>query len=65
MPKRDFIKVAKQFYWNHTSALVLSCRSAAYFQNTFSYEDLWTAASEMYLEQGVFLFSKMLSFFLK
>ena len=25
-----------QFYWNRTSAWVLSCKFAAYFQNTFS-----------------------------
>ena len=35
MPKSDFNKVAKQFYWNYTSVLVLSCKSVAYFQNTF------------------------------
>ena len=36
MPKGDFNKVAKQLYWNHASACVLSCKFAAYFQNTFS-----------------------------
>ena len=30
-----------------TSAWVFSCKFAAYFQNTFSYEHLWTAASDM------------------
>ena len=35
MPKRDFNKVAKQLYWNQTSASVFSCKFAAYFQNTF------------------------------
>ena len=39
-------KVAKQLYWNHTSAWVFSCKFAAYFQNTFTNEHLWTAASE-------------------
>ena len=34
-PKCDFNKVAKQLYWNCTSAWVLSCKFAAYFQNTF------------------------------
>ena len=34
-----------RFYWNHTSAWVFSCKFAAYFQNTFSQEHLWTAAS--------------------
>ena len=33
--KYDFIKVAKQLYWNHTSTWVFSCKLAAYFQNTF------------------------------
>ena len=36
MPKCDFNKVAKQFYRNHTSARVLSCKLAAYFQDSFS-----------------------------
>ena len=31
MPKCDFNKVAKQFYWNHTSAWVFSCNFATYF----------------------------------
>ena len=35
MPKCDFNKVALQFYWNHTSAWVFSCKFAAYFQNNF------------------------------
>ena len=34
MPKCDFNKVAKQLYWNSTSAWVFSCKFAAYFQNT-------------------------------
>ena len=33
MPKCDFNKVAKQPYWNHTSAWVF-CKLAAYFQKT-------------------------------
>ena len=45
-PKCDFNKVEKQFYWNRTLALVFSCKFAAYFQNTFSYEHLWRADSE-------------------
>ena len=36
MPKCDFNKVAKQLYWNHTSASVFSCKFAAYFQSTFT-----------------------------
>ena len=34
--KWDFNKVAKQIYWNRTSAWVFSCEFDAYFQNTFS-----------------------------
>ena len=37
MPKCDFNKVAK--------AWVFSCKFAAYFQNSFSQEHLWVAAS--------------------
>ena len=46
MPKFGFNKVAN---WNHTSAWVFFCKFAAYFQNTFFYEDTWVAASERYL----------------
>ena len=35
MRKCDFNKVAKHFYWNHTSAWVFSCMFAAYFQTLF------------------------------
>ena len=45
MSKCDFNKVLKQLYWNHTSAWVFSCKFAAYFQNTFSLEHFWRAAS--------------------
>ena len=44
-PKCDLNKVTKQVYWNHTSALVLSCKFAAYFQNNFLQEHPWRAAS--------------------
>ena len=30
----DFNKIALQLYWNHTSALVFSCKFAVYFQST-------------------------------
>ena len=36
MTRCDFKKVAKQFYWNRTSAWVFSCKFAVYFQNKFS-----------------------------
>ena len=45
MPKCDFNIVAKQHYWNHTPAWVFSCKFAACFQNTFSEEQIWVAAS--------------------
>ena len=46
MQKYDFHKVPKQLSRNHTLGWVFSCKFAAYFKNTFSYEHLWTAASE-------------------
>ena len=45
MPKCNFNKVAFQLYGNHISAWVLSCKFAAYFQNTILWEQLWIAAS--------------------
>ena len=45
MPKCDFNKVAFQRYWNHTSAWVFSCKFAAYFHNSFSFEHFWKATS--------------------
>ena len=35
MPKCDFNKDAKQFYWNHTSAWVFSCNFARIFRALF------------------------------
>ena len=49
MPKCDFNSVALQLYWNRTSTCVFSCKFAAYFQNTFSYVHLWTAASDYWI----------------
>ena len=46
MPKCDFNKVTLQFYGNHTSARVFSCKFAARFLNIFSLDHLWRAASE-------------------
>ena len=34
-----------QIYWNNTLGWTFSCKFAAYFQNTFSKEHLWMAAS--------------------
>ena len=45
MLKCDVNKVALQFYWNHTSAWVLFFKYVTYFQNTFSHEHHWMAAS--------------------
>ena len=45
MPKCDFNKVALQLYWNCTLAWVFSCKFSAYFQNTFSTQHPWMAAS--------------------
>ena len=42
--KCDFINVAKQFYWNVTSAWVFSCKFGKYFENTFLEEHCWEAA---------------------
>ena len=47
MLKCNFNKVQKQLYWNRTSAWVFSCTLAAYFQKTFSWGHLWTAASNV------------------
>ena len=37
----DFNKVAKELYWNRTSAWVFSCKFPAYFQNNFFENTLW------------------------
>ena len=36
LQENSHANVALQLYWNHTLAWVLSCKSAAYFQNTLS-----------------------------
>ena len=41
MAKCDFNKVAKQLYWNRTSAWGFSCKFTSYFQKTFSKEHIW------------------------
>ena len=45
MLKCDFNKAVIQIYWNHTLACVFSCKCAACFQNTFSWEHIRKAAS--------------------
>ena len=45
MPKCDFNNVALHLFWSRTLVWVSSCKFAAYFQNTFSWEHLRTAAS--------------------
>ena len=62
MPKCDFNKAAKQLHWNHTSACVFSCKSAAHFQNAFSYERPWMAASEDLIKLNFYSFIKMFSY---
>ena len=64
MPKCDFNKVAMQLYWNHTSAWVLSCKFAAFFQNTFSQVELRVAASGE-LSSLTFLVTAKLSNYVK
>ena len=45
MSKGDFDKVTKKLYWNCTLAWLFSSKFTVYFQNTFSQEHLWKAAS--------------------
>ena len=45
MQKFDFDKAALQLYLSRTLAWVFFCKFAAYFQNTFSEEHSWKAAS--------------------
>ena len=42
----QFNKATKELYWNHTLTWVFSCKFAAYFQNGFSKEHIWTATFE-------------------
>ena len=53
MPNCDFNKVALQLYWNHMSAWVFSCKFAAYFQNTFSWEFIWRTASRQLIHRAI------------
>ena len=46
MQKRYSIDIAKQFYWNHSSAWMFSCEFAAFSQGSFIQEDLWGIDSE-------------------
>ena len=55
MPKNDFNNSALQLYWHHSLAWVFSCNFAAYFQNTFSQEHLWVAASWQIMWVQIFL----------
>ena len=50
MPKCDFNKVAKNLYWNYTSAWVFSCKFAAYFQNTSGRQPLAQVALPDYCQ---------------
>ena len=46
-PCRSAISRVQQLYWNLTLSWVFSCKFAACFRNTFSWEHLWRAASEV------------------
>ena len=54
MLKCDFNEAAIQLYWSRTLAWVLSCKFAAYFQNTFSAKHLWMTASENNILRKIF-----------
>ena len=43
-------RILKNPSWNHTSAWLFSCKFAAYFQNTFSWEYLSWAASLLIIQ---------------
>ena len=61
MPKCDFKKVAKKL-----SCMGVSCNFSARFQNTFSYEHLWRAASAFHLLfDSTEVFSKSKIFYIK
>ena len=52
MLKCSFNKVAKQLYWNHTSAWVFYSKLVAYFQNTFFLrtplgDNFWTVKQQV------------------
>ena len=51
--------ISRKLLCNHTSAWVFSCEVAAYFQNTFSEERLWVAASA-HCEHGLYLSKRSL-----
>ena len=59
MPKCDFNKVALQLYCNRTFAWVF-CKFVACFQNTFSKDQLRTAAygALKYLVKTIYCFDK-------
>ena len=46
MWKCDVNKIAMQLYWNHTFALLFSCKSVVCLQNTLFEEHLWMTACE-------------------
>ena len=60
MLKCDFNKIAKQLNWNRTSVWVLiCCKFAAYFQNTFPKEHIWVAASSYLTSTTLSLLTNM------
>ena len=58
MPKFDIKKVSLQFFWNHTSAWVFSCKFAAYFPKIFFLEHLWMAASASNRQINILLYHR-------
>ena len=58
MPKFDIKKVSLQFYWNHTSAWVFSCKFPAYFPSIFFLEHLWMAASASNRQINILLYHR-------
>ena len=63
MPKCDFNKFVKQLYWNHTLTWVFSCKFVAYFQNTFSEDQIWAAASVLATERRYSCLSLFITWF--
>ena len=63
MSKCDLNKVTLQLYWNRISAWVFSCKFTTYFQNIFSWEHLWVAASDVKMETTRGPFSSIVKHF--
>ena len=62
MWKCDFSKVANQLYWNHISTWVLSCKFAAYLQNSCFDEHFWGTTSANFYSTCLPYFSIQIRF---